>query len=316
MGNQQKQAVGPGAVLIFISTLGFSVYPILGKFVFAGGAALATVLFVRFILAALFFGTIALIREGFPHLPGKTWLTMWCMGGIGYSLMAGFYLSSVRYIPASLAALLLYAYPIIVTVLAVLSRQEELSGLKLVGLLLSTLGLILVLGLALKGINPLGIALALGAAFLYAVYILLGNHVLRTTTPLVSTSMISISAAVTYGIVGLATGGTTWTLSWGTWMGIGGIALFSTIIAMLTFFQGMKLIGATSASIISTLEPVMTVVLAVFLFSEHLSLLQMAGGVLVILGGIVAVLAPSFPPNRKGKAERVEIQTTGKNFVP
>jgi len=61
---------------------------------------------------------------------------------------------------------------------------------------------------------------------------------------------------------------------------------------MLTFFYGMKLIGATSASIISTLEPVMTVIFAVTLLDEHLTLLQVAGGVFVVMGGIVAVLSP------------------------
>jgi drug/metabolite transporter (DMT)-like permease len=307
MGDHERKTAGIGVLLICISTLGFSVYPILGKFVFAGGASLATVLFVRFCIAALFFWTMTLFREGFPHLNRRTWITLWCMGGIGYSLMAGLYLSSVRYIPASLAALLLYAYPIIVTILAVVTQQEKFSGLKLIGLLLSTLGLVLVLGVALKGINPLGIGLALGSAFVYAVYILVGNHVLQSTTSLVSTSMVSISAAVTYGIVGLTIGRTTWSLSWNTWLGIAGITLFCTIVAMLTFFQGMKLIGATSSSIISTLEPVMTSGLAVIIYGEHLSRLQLVGGVFVIFGGILAVLSPGSHGHKKKDPKQFEI---------
>lgn len=293
MSNKQKDPVGLAVILILISTLGFSVYPILGKVVFAGGAGLSTVLFVRFVIAALVFWAITIWREGFPRLTLKTWLVLWGMGGIAYSMMAGLYISSVLYIPASLAALLLYAYPVIVTVIAVLTKQEEFSRFKLAGLLLSTFGLVLVLGLAWQGINSLGVILALAAAFVYAIYILVGNKVLETTTPLVSTAIISTSAAFTYGVIGLPMGGTTWDLSWGTWMGIGGIALFSTIIAMLTFFQGLKRIGATSASIISTSEPVMTVVLAVILFNEHLSLLQAVGGIFVVVGGILAVVTPT-----------------------
>ena len=293
MSKRQKEPIGFGVLLILISTLGFSVYPILGKYVFAGGAGLSTVLFIRFTIAALFFWIITIWREGFPRLTLKTWLTLWGMGGIGYSLMAGLYLTSVRFIPASLATLLLYAYPIIVTILVVLTNQEKFSGFKLVGLLISTLGLVLVLGVALQGINSLGVTLALGSALVYAIYILIGNKVLQTTTPLVSTSLISTSAALTYGIVGLTMGGTTWNLSWGTWMGIGAIALFSTIIAMMTFFQGMKRIGATSASIISTMEPVMTVSLAVILLDEHLTLLQAVGGIFVVMGGVLAVSSPN-----------------------
>lgn len=289
---KQNSPIGLGVLLILISTLGFSVYPILGKYVFFGGAGLSTVLFMRFTLAALFFWIITIWREGIPKLTIKTWLTLWGLGGIGYSLMAGLYLTSVRYIPASLAALLLYAYPIIVTVLAVVTNQEKFSFFKLIGLLISTLGLVLVLGVALHGINAIGIALALGAALVYSIYILVGNQVLKTTTTLVSTSLICTSAALTYGVIGLTVGGTTWNLSWQTWMGIGGITLFSTIIAIITFFQGMKRIGAASASILSTLEPVMTVSLAVILLNEHLTLIQAAGGIFVIIGGILAVLSP------------------------
>jgi len=292
MENGEKSQIGYGVLLVVISTLGFSVYPILGKFIFAGGAGLSTVLFVRFTITAIFLWIMTILREGFPRIPLKIWLILWGMGGICYSLMSGLYLSSVRYIPASLAALLLYAYPIIVSVIAVLTKQEKFSKYKLLGLMLSTFGLVLVLGVAMKDINSFGVALALGAAFVYALYIIIGNQVLQTTTPLVTITLISTFAALTYGIIGLTMSGTTWNLAWNTWLGIGGIAFFSTIIAMITFFYGMKLIGATSASIISTLEPVMTVIFAVILLDEHLTLLQAAGGIFVVMGGILAVLTP------------------------
>jgi len=117
--------------------------------------------------------------------------------------------------------------------------------------------------------------------------------VLKTTSSLVTITLISTSAALTYGIIGLTMSGSTWNLAWSTWLGIGGLAFFSTIIAMLTFFHGMKLIGATSASIISTLEPVFTFAFAVFLFDEHLTLFQATGGIFVVMGGILAVWSPS-----------------------
>ncbi|KUO69972.1 MAG: permease [Desulfosporosinus sp. BRH_c37] len=292
MNNGQKDQIGLGVILILISTLGFSLYPILGKYVFSGGASLFTVLFFRSTIAALFFWIITISREGFPRLPLKIWFILWGMGGICYSLMAGLYLTSVRYIPASLAALLLYAYPIIVTIIAVLTNQEKFSKFKLFGLLLSTLGLVLVLGVAMNDINLLGVALALGSAFVYATYIIIGNQVLQTTTPLVTITLIATFSALTYGVLGLTLSEITWNLAWNIWLGIGGIAFFSTIIALLTFFHGMKLIGATSASIISTLEPVMTVIFAVFLLDEHLTLLQAGGGIFVVMGGILAVLSP------------------------
>ncbi len=291
--DRQKDSNGFAMLLILISTLGFSLFPILGKYVFAGGASVATVVFGRFAIAALFFWAITIWREGFPRLPLKTWLTLWGMGGICYSMQAGLYISSIQYIPASLAALLLYAHPMIITVIAVIFRQEEFSKYKVAGLILSTFGLVLVLGLAIKGINSFGVMLGLGAAFIYANYILIGNRVLKTTSPLVSTTIISTSAALTYGLIGWPMGALTWNLSWGTWAGIAGIALFSTVIAMLTFFEGIKRIGPTSASIVSMTEPLMTIVLAVILFNENLTLFQAIGGIFVVLGGILAVISPS-----------------------
>ncbi|WP_042339602.1 EamA family transporter [Desulfosporosinus youngiae] len=290
MSNKQDNSVA--VLLILISAFWFSVYPILGKVVFAGGAGLSTVLLFRFGISALTLWAITIWREGFPRLSLKSWLSLWLMGGVAYSMMAGLYISSVLYIPASLAALLLYAYPIIVTVLAVLTKQEMFSRFKFAGLIIATFGLVLVLGVAFQGINILGVLLALGAAFVYAIYILAGNKVLKTISPLVSTAAISTSAALTYGVIGFQVSGMTWNLSWGTWMGIVGIAV-STIIAMLTFFEGIKRVGATSASIISTTEPVMTVILAVIIFQEHLTLWQVVGGIFVIAGGILAVISPA-----------------------
>jgi len=127
MRHEQKQPIGFGVLLTLISALGFSVYPILEKYVFAGEAGYLQYYFGRFTIVT-FFWILTTRREGFPQLTLKTWLTLWGLGCIGYSLMAGLYLTSVRFIPASLVSSLFYAYPIIVTVLSVLT-QPRLSYL-------------------------------------------------------------------------------------------------------------------------------------------------------------------------------------------
>lgn len=280
-----------GALAIAASALGFSIYPILGKFVFAGGANLSTILFIRFALAALFFWLIILWQEGMPKLSLKVWLILLGMGAIGYASMAGLYLTAVRYIPASLTALLLYVYPILVMILAVISRQEKISILKVFGLGLASVGLIFVLKVGLNGVNVVGVMLALGAALVYSIYIVIGNRVLQSATPLVSTAIISVGAAATYGIIGLVQG-FTWDLSSSTWLGIVGISAFATILAMLAFFWGMQRVGPTTASILSTLEPVMTVVFAYIFLEERFSFWQGVGGALVVMGGLFAVWHP------------------------
>jgi drug/metabolite transporter (DMT)-like permease len=277
-----------GILLTLVSTIGFSLYPILGKFVFSGGANLSTALFFRFFLSALIFWAIALTYEGIPKLKLRIWIILLLMGGIGYASMSGLYLSSVSYIPASLAALLLYTYPIIVAVLSIVTRQESFSWHKIIGVLISSFGLVFVLGLNFNTVNLTGVLLAFGASLVYSLYIIAGNYVLKEISPLLSTAVICSSASVTYAIAGLSTS-FTWNLPLLTWIEILGIAVFCSILAMLTFFYGVKAIGPTSASVISTLEPILTFLFAALLFDERFTMIQGLGGILVIFGGIRAV---------------------------
>ena len=71
------------------------------------------------------------------------------------------------------------------------------------------------------------------------------------------------------------------------WGWIGGIVLVSTVGAILAFFAGLARVGPSAASILSTLEPVVTVVLAAAAFGESLSAVQLVGGALVLSAVVV-----------------------------
>jgi drug/metabolite transporter (DMT)-like permease len=287
---------GKGVAAILVSTLGFAFYPILGRVVFAGGANLQTVLFLRFLFGAAVFWGLSILRKGISGLSWKNFLILLLLGAVGYAGQAGLYLYAVRLIPASTAALLLYVYPVLVTVSALLSKQEKISAFKVNGLVFSIIGLVLVLGFTVAGLNLTGAALALGAAFVYAVYILVSNRVLGSVSPLLGSSIIASGACITYGSIGLIQG-FTFNLTIATWLSIAGIAVFSTVIAILAFFVGLKKVGPTTASIVSTLEPVMTVGLAYIFLGEHLSFVQAIGAACVVIGAIFA----AWP--RKGVAQ-------------
>ncbi len=280
-----------GVLAIIVSTLGFCVYPILGKFVFAGGANVVTVLFVRFGVASLVFWTLILLKDGRPKIKAQVWMFVLFAGGAGYGGMAGLYLYSVRFIPASLASLIFYSFPFMVTVISILTHQERLSRFKVLGLSSSSCGLVLVLGFNLAGINLAGALITFSAAAVHSFNVLAGNRIVKAMPPLVSTAIISSGAALACGSVGLVSG-FTWDLSVVAWLGIGGITLFSSVIAMLCFYQGMRIVGASAASILSMLEPVMTGILAFLFLGERLSLLQGIGGALVIIGGAIVAWMP------------------------
>lgn len=293
MNNVRSNGHGRGIVAILISALGFAFYPIFGKFVFAGGASLATVLFIRFLIAAAVFWGLIIVRKSTIHLAKRDFLRLWLLGGIIYAGQAGLYISAVKFIPASMASLIFYVYPILVTILALATKQERLSVIKVGGLLFSIIGLIFVLGLNFGGLNVLGILCALGASAIYSVYILTSNRVINSVSPLLSSAVISSAACVTYGLTGVIQG-FTWNISVLTWLDILGIAILSTIIAILTFFGGLRRVGPTTASIVSTLEPVLTVGLAYILLGEYLNTTQGIGAACVLLGAILA----AWPHNK------------------
>lgn len=273
-----------GAILTAISALGFSTLPIFGMLSYQAGANVITMLGYRFLLASVLLWAY-LFWSRTPLPDRRTALLLLGMGGFGYTTMSLLYLSAVeadRLSPA-LAALLLYTYPALVTLLAWRFDGYHLSGRRVAALLMTMAGV----GLVLVGpggearFTWLGAGLALGSALVYGTYIFFGSRVIRRTTPLASTTFVSTAAAGVLLLYGAAAGQLLpmQPLGWGAVLGA---ALVATVLAVLLFFAGIERLGPSGASIISTLEPVGTAVLAAILFQERLGLLQVAGGAIVL----------------------------------
>ena len=132
--------------------------------------------------------------------------------------------------------------------------------------------------------------LGLAAAVIYSAYILTTEGVAARVGPLVLSALVCTGAATTLTLAGVAAGdmspGDVSAEGFG-WLA--GIAVVSTVGAVSLFFAGLQRVGATTASILSTAEPLTTVVLAFLAFGESLAPVQLAGGALVL--GAVLVLS-------------------------
>ena len=78
------------------------------------------------------------------------------------------------------------------------------------------------------------------------------------------------------------------------WVPLIGVGIVSTAIALQAFYAGTRRIGAAQASLVSTVEPIYTIVLASLLFGERLTPVQLLGGLLVIVGVLVAQSGQMF----------------------
>jgi drug/metabolite transporter (DMT)-like permease len=225
------------------------------------------------------------IREPFP--PRRSLVGLAIMGGAGYVGQSGSYFSALHFIPASTNALLLYTFPVVVTLLAALLFGEALTWIKLAACSLAFFGTLLVVEAQLHAAAPIGIVLGLGSAAFYSGYILYGSRLLPGLPPVSATATIMTAAAVVWGSFAAVTGqlAVAWTVPRVAL--IGSFAVLGTTIPVLTFILGLRLVGPSRAAILSTFEPASTVLLAVIILGELASPLQYLGGALIIASVLV-----------------------------
>ena len=281
-----------GALLCLASAAAFGAMAIFGKLAFEAGASAGTLLATRFVLAATVLWAVLLVRGGASSLRAlarRDVALALGLGACGYAVQAGCYFLALERIDASLLALLLYTFPAIVTVAAVLLGRERLERRRVTALLLVSAGLTLVLaGAGTGALEGLGVALALSAAVVYSTYILVSDGISRRVPALTLATLVCTGAAASLVagtlVLGQLRPGAVSAAGWG-WLA--SLAIVSTVGAIAMFFAGLKLVGPSAASILSTIEPVVTVTLAAIVFGERMSPVQLAGGALVLTAVLV-----------------------------
>jgi len=271
-----------GLFLCLASAAGFGAMAIFAKKGYEAGLDVTTLLALRFALAALLlWGLVGAARR---RLGDPRALAVGAALGIaGYSLQAGLYFSALTRISAGLTSLLLYAYPALVTVAAIALRRDSADRRRIGALLIATGGVALVLlggGLGGDSVDPVGALMALGAAGAYTIYILVSDGWTSRAGSLPFAASVCTGAAVSVGAVALLTGPSDVSgeaLGW-----VAALAVFSTVMPIVFFFAGLERVGPSTASILSTIEPPVTVGLAWLVLGETLGALQLAGGVLVL----------------------------------
>lgn len=277
----QGRAAGVSAVLV--SACCFGSMAIFARWAAAEGVGLGAVLFLRFALAGSMLAAWMRVR-GQPWPRGRNLWILIGMGGIGYVGQSSAYFAALSHASAALVALLLYLYPVLVTLLAAALARRWPSRARGAAVLLALAGTALTLG-GERHADGYGLALGIGAALIYSVYILVGGRVMQQEHPLAAATVVMLAAAAVFGGAVLAIG-TEFPASARGWSAVVLIAVLSTVVAIGAFFFGMQRLGAADAATLSTLEPLVTAVLAALLLGERLGGLQIVGGI-AILGAVV-----------------------------
>ncbi|MEA1977075.1 MAG: DMT family transporter [Chloroflexota bacterium] len=283
-----------GAGLCAVSAAGFASLSILGKLAFNADLNIVTILSLRYAgAAALLAVYLALFRRRKLLFDVRQVLILVLLGAVGYAGQSALYFAALERNTASLNSLLLYVYPVFVALFNWSLNRRTLSSREWAALALAFSGVILTLNPAriLQGgsvpVDLLGIALVLGSAIWYAAYIISSDRFTRQAGPWVSLVWISLGAAISFTVAGAFSHNLDFNLGPEGILILIGMVTLSTILALGAFLAGMQRVGPTTASLLSTLEPVFTVLLAMIFLGEFLTTTQIVGGGLVLSAAVL-----------------------------
>ncbi len=274
-------------LLVVFSACCFGSIPILITLAIGSGARLIDALVWRYAIAAVLL-VIVSGGIGATRAAGRRALPLFALAGGGQAAIAFVSLSALKYIPAASLTFLFYTYPAWLAVISAVRGTEKLTELRAVALSLSLAGLALMVGMpGASGLHPIGVALALSAALLYAVYVPMIGHLGRDLPPAVTSSYAAAGAAVALITASLFQGGPRFELSSLSWLSIGVLAVVCTVLAFIAFLRGLAAIGPVRTAIISTVEPFWTALLGSVVLGQQLGPRTLIGGVLIAAAVIV-----------------------------
>lgn len=250
--------------------------------------------FSRYFLAAITLLAILRWSEGRIALPRPDTLRITALGGLGFGAYQMLWTTGLVTIPAGDSALLIAAAPVFTAVIAAAIGTDTLNPTKAVGVVLSFLGVVLVVGagvgIDLQG-DPIGFALTLAAAVCWATYTAVGARVLRRHSPLVLTTWASVGGAVVLAPVGIGQLVASGFPSAAQTAQLPLIVLavvysgvFAAAISNIIVFNGVRLLGPTRVITAQSLTPALAVVLAFLFLREPIRIGQLVGGAVILAG--------------------------------
>lgn len=277
-----------GLILIIAAATFFGFMPIWAKLAYSTGLTAFEVAFLRSGMAAAMLGVYILYRQIDFHIERRQLGPMLLSSTLGYAATILTLYLSYTYISAGAATSLHYLFPVLVMLLSYFIDHEKLPLYKWMALLTSLGGIYLIANPGGSSLSFRGVILAIGSAVFFALYVFLIDHpqlkkmdsLVLAFYSCVITSIICLAAVMAQG---------NWPLTL-TLKGLYYIALlsfFCTALALIFFIKGVQIVGASNASILSTLEPVVSLIAGIIILQEPLTWSISLGCALVVASVIL-----------------------------
>lgn len=282
--------------MVLISATAFGTISILAKVAYSLGFDVYQLLAFRFVLAALGMWSVALALGQNPlRFARRRRLQLFALGLVVYTAQSLTYFLALRSLPASLCILIVYVYPSLTLIAGWLFLRRPITRWHGIALASSFLGIALLVGGASFTL-AWALVFAVAAPVIYTTYILLGERVMESVPAAGASAVIFTGAALAFCVLAALSGHLAAPQTAGAWAAGLAIAVVPTMVAISLFMAGLPRIGASRAALLSTWEPVVTVLLAFVILGDRLSPVQVFGGLLVLLAVVVVQAAHLWRP--------------------
>lgn len=279
-----------GILATIFSAAFFGLLPLFVKTVIAGGANTYSMAFLRFFASVPFFNIWFKIKKVDLKI---TWIQIRdvvLLTVFGYSGTAVLLFSSYNYIPSGMSTTIHFLYPVVTIIACVIFLKEKVVWQKVLCVVLCVIGILLFYN-GDGNTNVIGIILAACSSVTYTFYtVYLGRSSVKDMDSLKLIFYLNLAGSVMLGIICLATGSFTFHLTPLAW----GVAIFSafftSLIGVLGYQIGLKYIGPQSTTILSTFEPITSVLIGIFVYSEPFTLKTVLGCISILSATVIIAL--------------------------
>jgi Predicted permease, DMT superfamily len=287
---ESQSSLTRASALIVASSLGFGSLSTLTVLAAHAGLPLINAMFWRYLIAVSVL--IVFLRKKTLSVNRTRALRLMLVGAIGQALITYLSLKALDYLPVGPLGFLFYTYPAWVAITSAVTGHESLTRSRVSALLIAMIGIAVMVGApARESLNPMGVALALGTAFLYALYLPSLHKAQAGIRADVATLYLLIGVLASFAVSTILTGEGKFPVSLDQWKYVLLLSLVCTVGAFSTLISGLRILGPVRTSIVSTVEPFFTAVLGVVFLSQPLSGSTFAGGALVALAVVILQLA-------------------------
>lgn len=282
MNTKQK-----GIFFTVVSTIIFGITPAIGKLTYHMGNNGIQLAFLRHLFVVPLFLFIVIYQRLSLKVTKQQLKDIVKVGFFGNTLTVVLLYSSYSYIGVGSATVLHFLYPLFVCMINFIFYQQKLNRNQILCLVLAMVGILCFIEKSTS--SMLGFVLAVGSGIFFAYYMIGMDHsTIRYVSPYVFNLYLVMMNSVVIFVLAFMTKSLS-IMPWAGYVLSIIVAVFTSLIGVVLFQKGICCLGASLTAILSTLEPITSIVVGMLFLNEQLTVMKMAGCILVLLSTFILV---------------------------